>query len=54
MFLQRPEVACLVVDALQRGVELGYYYLRAFVVMGNHVHWSSAWQGGELKFAAAR
>ena len=38
MFLQRPEVACLVVDALQRGVELGYYYLRAFVVMGNHVH----------------
>jgi putative DNA methylase len=129
MFLRRPEVAALVVNALRRGVELGYYDLRAFVIMGNHFHvllrprqqvsrllqwlkgstarganqvlartgqpfwcresydhwvreerqleriaayiennpvqaglapdpsqyrWSSAWQGGELKFAAAR
>ena len=38
MFLRRPEVAGLVVDALQRGAAVGYYDLRAFVVMGNHVH----------------
>jgi hypothetical protein len=71
MFLRHPEVAGLVVDALPRGVERGYYDVRAFLVMGNHVpvlehnpvqaglaadpahyRWSSAWQGGELKFAA--
>ena len=38
MFLRRPEVAGLVADALRSGVEMGYYNLRAFVVMGNHVH----------------
>ena len=38
MFLGRPEVARLVVGALQRGLERGYYDLRAFVVMRNHVH----------------
>jgi REP element-mobilizing transposase RayT len=37
-FLRRPEVASLVVEALQGGVERGYYDLRAFVVMSNHVH----------------
>ena len=38
MFLRRSEVASLVVAALQRGVVMGIYDLRAFVVMGNHVH----------------
>jgi REP element-mobilizing transposase RayT len=38
MFLRCPEVARLVVGALQRGVQRGYYHLRAFVVMSNHVH----------------
>jgi len=38
MFLRRPEVASLVVAALRRGLMLGMYDLRAFVVMGNHVH----------------
>jgi len=37
-FLRRPEVAGLVTEALRRGVELGYYDLRAFVIMANHVH----------------
>jgi len=37
-FLRQPEVAGLVVETLQGGVESGYYDLRAFVVMGNHVH----------------
>jgi putative transposase len=38
MFLRRSEVASLVVTALRRGLTLGMYDLRAFVVMGNHVH----------------
>lgn len=38
MFLRRPEVASLVVQALNRGVEMELYDLRAFVVMANHVH----------------
>jgi len=38
MFLRRPEVADLVVEALRRGCEKQLYDLRAFVVMGNHVH----------------
>jgi len=38
MFLKRPEVAQLIVEALHRGVEKGLYDLRAFVVMSNHVH----------------
>ena len=37
-FLRQPEVARLVVGALQQGVERGYYDLRAYVVMSNHVH----------------
>lgn len=38
MFLRRPDVARLMVAALQRGLTLGLYDLRAYVVMGNHVH----------------
>ncbi len=38
MFLRRSDVASLVVAALRRGLTLGAYDLRAFVVMGNHVH----------------
>jgi putative transposase len=38
MFLRRPEVASMVVAALRRGPAMGLYDLRAFVVMGNHVH----------------
>jgi REP element-mobilizing transposase RayT len=38
MFLKRPEVANLVVEALARGVQKELYDLRAFVVMSNHVH----------------
>jgi len=38
MFLGRPELASLVVAALRRGLTLGMYDLRAFAVMGNHVH----------------
>ena len=38
MWLRRPQVADLVVAALLRGPTLGLYDLRAFAVMGNHVH----------------
>jgi len=38
MFLRRPEVAGLVAGALEQGSARGLYDLRAFVVMGNHVH----------------
>ena len=38
MFLRQPEVAGLVVQALQRGLVMELYELRAFVVMSNHVH----------------
>jgi putative transposase len=37
-FLLRPEIAEIVVRSIQRGVRLGQYELRAWVVMGNHVH----------------
>jgi REP element-mobilizing transposase RayT len=37
-FLRRPEVASLVVTALERGSDMGLYDLHAFVVMSNHVH----------------
>ncbi len=37
-FLRRPEVADLVVATLRRGLDMGLYDLRAFVVMSNHVH----------------
>jgi REP element-mobilizing transposase RayT len=38
VFLRRPEVASLVVAALERGCDIGLYDLQAFVVMSNHVH----------------
>ena len=38
MFLKLPEVADQIVETLGRGCEKGLYDLRAFVVMGNHVH----------------
>jgi len=38
MFLRRPEVASVIVEALGRGVEIKLYELRAFAVMANHVH----------------
>lgn len=38
MYLHPPEVAQIIVDCLKRGVELGHYELRAYVIMANHVH----------------
>ena len=39
LYLRLPEVAGMVVDAIQFGAErLGYYDLDTFVVMPNHVH----------------
>jgi putative transposase len=38
MFLKRPEIADLVVEALRRGAVNRLYELAAFVVMSNHVH----------------
>jgi len=38
MFLRREDIARIVVNSLQRGVEIGHFDLRAWVVMGNHVH----------------
>jgi REP element-mobilizing transposase RayT len=38
MFLRNPTVADLVVNAIERGATLGAYDLKAFAVMGNHVH----------------
>lgn len=37
-FLRGPKIADLVVATLRRGLEMGLYDLRAFVVMSNHVH----------------
>lgn len=37
-WLSDPEIAGYVVDSLIRGAELGHYFLRAYVVMPNHVH----------------
>jgi putative transposase len=38
LWLQVPEIAGFVHDALVRGVELGRYRLHAWVIMPNHVH----------------
>ena len=38
MYLRQERIAQMVVDSLRRGVELGHYRLRAWVVMANHVH----------------
>jgi type I restriction enzyme R subunit/putative DNA methylase len=38
MYLRQERIAQIVVDSLRRGVALGHYDLRAYVVMANHVH----------------
>ena len=38
MYLQRPDIAQIVVGSIHKGEELGHYELNAYVVMGNHVH----------------
>ena len=38
LFLRRPAVAAIVVQALQRGAPLLYYDLWAFAVLANQVH----------------
>ena len=37
-YLRQERIANAVVDSLHRGVELGHYQLRAWVLMANHVH----------------
>src|ERR1700724_3592666 len=37
-YLVRPEIAARVARSIQRGVSLGQYELRAWVVMANQVH----------------
>jgi putative transposase len=37
-YLQRPDIAQIVVGSIHKGEELGHYELNAYVVMGNHVH----------------
>ena len=37
-YLVRPEIAAIVARSIQRGVSLGQYELRAWVVMANPVH----------------
>jgi REP element-mobilizing transposase RayT len=37
-YLRQERIANAVVDSLRRGVELGHYRLRAWVLMANHVH----------------
>jgi len=38
MYLRQEPVARIVLGSLQRGEELGHYFLRAYVIMANHVH----------------
>jgi len=38
MYLRNEQIALAVVASLRRGVELGHYQLRAWVLMANHVH----------------
>jgi len=38
MYLGQPDVAQLVLDSIDCGVEIGHYELHAFVIMSNHVH----------------
>jgi putative transposase len=37
-YLRRPEIAAIVARSILRGVALGHYQLRVWVVMANHVH----------------
>ena len=38
LFLRQDAIARLVMDSIQRGVQLGHYQLGSFVIMANHVH----------------
>jgi REP element-mobilizing transposase RayT len=38
LYLRLEPIATLVIASLRRGVELGHYELRAWVLMANHVH----------------
>ena len=38
LYLRLEPIAKLVIDSLHRGVELGHFELRAYVLMANHVH----------------
>jgi REP element-mobilizing transposase RayT len=38
MYLRQEPVAQLVQASLHRGVELGHYEMRAYAILGNHVH----------------
>jgi REP element-mobilizing transposase RayT len=39
LHLQQPQIAALIIDALQHGQDrMRYYQLHAYVVMANHVH----------------
>ncbi|MGA2736914.1 MAG: transposase [Bryobacteraceae bacterium] len=38
LYLRREDIAHIVVNSLRRGVDLGHYDLRAWVIMANHVH----------------
>jgi len=38
MYLRQDAIAQIVAAGLQRGVQLGHYDLRAWVIMANHVH----------------
>ena len=38
LYLAQERIAKTVIASLHRGVELGHYSLRAYVVMANHVH----------------
>ena len=37
-YLSQPEIAEIAASSIQRGVALGHYELRAWVIMANHVH----------------
>jgi len=38
LYLRREDVARIVANSVSRGVEIGHYDLRAWVIMANHVH----------------
>jgi REP element-mobilizing transposase RayT len=38
LYLAREPIAQIVAASLQRGISLGHYDLRAYVIMANHVH----------------
>ena len=38
LYLRQPGIAQVVVDSVEKGVELGHYELHAWVILPNHVH----------------